>query len=121
MKLNSTTLIAGAALLGAAFLPLAAHAGQLRWSGTVDDRATITLHGRNVQTNTESGKSVDNVNAQVFGRLPTERPAFVNLNGRGRGSIRVMQQPRPSNNYTAVVRVHDPQPGAAHYRFRLEW
>ena len=109
------------AIAGTMALPLAAHAGQLVWRGTVDDRATVTLHGRDVQTNTDSGKAVENTDAQVSGRLPTERPTFVSLDGRGRGTIRVVQQPRPSNNFTAIVRVHDPQPGASRYRFRLTW
>jgi hypothetical protein len=110
------------AFLGAMALPIAAHAdGRLDWSGNVDDRAAVSIHGRDVRTQTVSGKSVQNVNLQMFGRLPTERPVFVNLTKRGRGSVRVVQQPGPFNNYTAIVRIHDPQPGAAHYRFRLEW
>ncbi len=109
-------------LLGAMMLPLAAHAdGRLDWSGDVDDRASVSIHGRDVRTQTISGKSVENANTQMFGRLPTERPIFVNATKRGRGSVRVVQQPGPDNNYTAVVRIHDPQPGAGHYRFRLEW
>lgn len=110
------------ALLGAMALPLAAHAdGRLDWSGDVDDRASVSIHGRDVRTQTLSGKSVENADSQVFGRLPTERPIFVNVTKRGRGTVRVVQQPSSFNNYTAVVRVHDPQPGAGHYRFQLEW
>jgi hypothetical protein len=109
------------AVAGTMALPLAAHAGQLVWSGNVDDRATVTIHGRDVRTNTVSGKSVDNTNSQIFGRLPTDHPVFVSLNKRGRGMVRVVQQPRPFNNFTAVVRIHDPQPGAGHYRFTLNW
>lgn len=117
MKLLKIALVLAAT--GTLALPSAAHAGQLVWRGAVDDQATITLHGRDVQTNTVSGKAVENADSQVSGRLPTERPAFVSLDGRG--TLRVVQQPRPSNNFTAVVRVHDPQPGAGRYRFRLNW
>ena len=110
------------AVFGAALLPLAAHAdGRLDWSGNVDDRASVFIHGRDVRTQTLSGKSVSNVNTQEFGRLPDDRAVFVNVTKRGRGTVRVVQQPGPFNNYTAVVRIHDPQPGASHYRFRLEW
>ncbi len=106
---------------GAALLPLAAHAqGRLEWSGTVDDRATVSLHGRDIQTRTVSGRSVSTASSQVFGRLPN-RPVFVSLRKRGRGTVRVVQQPRPSNGYTAVVRIYDPQPGDARYRFTLLW
>ena len=87
----------------------------------MDDRAQVMIHGRDVRTDTLSGKSTSNVTSQVFGRLPTERPVFLTLDKRGRGSVRVVQQPRPFNNFTAVVRIHDPQPGAGHCRFRLNW
>ena len=116
LKLASVLAVAGALAM-----PLAAHAGQLVWSGNVDDRATVTLHGRDVQTNTVSGKSVNDVNSQIFGRLPTDHPVFVSLDKRGRGMVRIVQQPRPFNNFTAVVRIHDPQPGAGHYRLALNW
>ena len=116
LKIASTLAVAGAMAL-----PLAAHAGQLRWSGNVDDRATVTLHGRDVRTDTNSGKSVENVSSQIFGRLPTDHPVFVSLDKRGRGMVRVVQQPRPFNNFTTVVRIHDPQPGTGQYRFTLNW
>ncbi len=116
LKLASVLAVAGALAM-----PLAAHAGQLVWSGNVDDRATVTLHGRDVQTNAVSGKSVNDVNSQIFGRLPTDHPVFVSLDKRGRGMVRIVQQPRPFNNFTAVVRIHDPQPGAGHYRLALNW
>ncbi len=117
-----TKLVSLLAVAGAMALPLAAHAdGQLMWSGDVDDRAQVTIHGRDVRTDTLSGKPVNNVNSQVFGRLPTDHPVFLTLDKRGRGMVRVVQQPRPFNNFTAVIRIHDPQPGAAHYRFRLNW
>ena len=113
---------ASLAVLGAMTLPLAAHAdGRLMWSGDVDDRASVTLHGRDVRTDTVSGKSVNNVSSQIFGRLPTDRPVFVSVDKRGRGTVRVAQQPSPFNNFTAVVRIHDPQPGSSHYRFILNW
>ena len=110
------------AVLAATLLPLAAHAdGRLNWSGNVDDRASVSIHGRDVRTQTVSGKPVQGVTTRMFGRLPTEHPIFVNMTKRGRGTVRVVQQPRSSNDYTAVVRIHDPQPGAGHYRFQLEW
>lgn len=122
MKQTLLPIASCLAVLGTALVPLAAHAdGRLVWAGSVDDRAEVALHGRDVQTRTLSGKSVDSVNSQIFGRLPEGRPVFVSLRGRGRGTVRVVQQPRPDNNFTAVVRIHDPQPGSDHYRFTLEW
>lgn len=122
MKRTFVNFASALAVAGAILLPLAAHAdGQLVWSGNVDDRATVTLHGRDVRTDTVSGRSADNINSQVFGRLPTDHPVYVTIDKRGRGSVRVVQQPRPFNNFTAVVRIYDPQPGSSRYRFTLNW
>ena len=122
MTRNFLPLASCLAVLGAMVIPAAAQAqGRMVWSGDVDDRATVSLHGRDVQTQTVSGKSVSNSSSQVMGRLPTERPVFVSLQKRGRGMVRIVQQPRPSNDFTTVVRIHDPQSGSGHYRFTLNW
>ncbi len=102
-------------------LPLTAQAqGRAVWSGNVDDTATISVRGRDVQTRTVSGKAVTNVTTQVSGRLP-HRPVFVSLRRRGRGQVQVVEQPRRFNGYTAKVRIYDPQPGSHFYRFALVW
>lgn len=101
--------------------PVAVQAqGRVAWSGTVDNTAVVSVHGRDVQTQTVSGKSVTDINTQVSGRLP-HRPVFVSLRKRGRGDVRIVQQPRPFNDFTAKVRIHDPQPGSHRYRFALVW
>lgn len=114
-----------AAALGALGLISApAHAqgqGRVRWSGTVDDTAIISIHGTDVRTTTTSGKTAYNVNADANGRLP-HRPATVFLEQqRGRGRIRIIQQPSESNDFTAAVRVRDPQSGAGRYEFTVRW
>ena len=40
---------------------------------------------------------------------------------QGRGSVSVIEQPSQYNNYTAVVRVLDPQGGYGYYDFDLIW
>ncbi len=95
--------------------------GGARWSGDVDDTVIVYIHRRDVQTQTRSGKSVCNVDARLFGFLP-DRPVSVYLRrAEGRGHVRVIQQPSPQNDWTAAVRLHDPQPGRAHYAFELGW
>ena len=39
----------------------------------------------------------------------------------GRGDIRLVEQPRESNNYTARVSIRDPQGGSGEYSFTLVW
>jgi hypothetical protein len=107
------------ALSALAALPAAAQAqGRVVWSGNVDDKVIVSVHGRDVRTDTISGKPATNINSDVFGRLP-HQPVFVSV--RGRGDIRVVQQPRFENDFTVRVRINDPQPGSHHYRFALVW
>ncbi len=122
MKPQSLLIAAALASLGMSAVPANAQ-GQRRvhWSGTVDDTAVISIHGTDVRTSTTSGKSVSNINADMNGRLP-HRPVTVFLEQQhGRGRIRILQQPGPGNDYTAVVRVRDPQAGAGRYDFALSW
>ena len=50
-------------------------------------------------------------------------PVRVNLRKvRGRGQIRLLEQPTATNDYTAVVQVNDQaQQGSAWYEFTLDW
>ena len=132
MKTILTKCVIPAALLGAGLLPLAAQAqrpffggepprGALHWSGDVDETTIVYVHDDQVHDRVVRGKSVDDERVDFVGRLPRRR-AFVTLRDwNGRGDVRVVQQPRPGNDFTAAVRIHDPQPGDAPYRFTLVW
>lgn len=110
------------AALGMAAAP--AHADlrpAMTWSGDVDDTTLIYFHARDVRTRDVSGKASVQTSAQVFDRLP-RGPVRVFLTERdGRGQVRVVQQPTPDNDFTAAVRIHDPQPGRSHYEIALTW
>lgn len=104
---------------GAAIVP-AAHAGTLRWSGDVDDTATIRVSRNDVRT---SGNmhGVSNEKHNLRGSLP-ERPVRVDLRSeRGRGDVVLVERPSARNNYTAVIRIKDPSAGKGHYAFTLDW
>ncbi|MBV9849365.1 MAG: hypothetical protein JO250_06735 [Armatimonadetes bacterium] len=141
-KCLAPAVLVGALLPGTALLPTVAQAdpprfyddngpdrdwdrgaarGELNWSGDVDDTVIVYVHGRDVRTRTVRGKSANNINTQLSGRLP-RGPISVFLRERdGRGSVRVVQQPTPDNDFTAAVRIHDPQRGRSHYNFVLAW
>ena len=38
-----------------------------------------------------------------------------------RGTVELVEKPSPTNNYTAIVRIRDPQRDAADYEFELIW
>ncbi len=121
MNRNSLQIASCLTVVGALALPMAAQAhGRVAWTGTVDDTALVTVHGQNVQTRSLTHQAVKNIDVQADGRLP-HRPVFVSLRSRGRGQVFVAQQPRFSNDFTATVRIHDPQPGSSRYHFVLVW
>ncbi len=115
------TITAGAVQAQRPFLGAEPPRGNLQWSGSVDETEIIYVHGDQVQDRTVRGKGVSDENVDFAGRLP-RRPVLVTLRDwDGRGEVRVVQQPRPDNDFTAAVRIHDPQPGQGHYRFTLAW
>ena len=121
--------LGAAALFGALLMPAAAQRpfaggpprGHVSWSGDVDDTVTVSVHGTDVRTQTVSGKDVSNPSIQVVGRLPDRAVRVVLRRVNGRGDVRIVQQPNPRNNFTARVRIHDPQSGSSHYSFVLGW
>ena len=91
----------------------------LHWSGDVDDTVIVYMHMRDVRTETVKGKPTENVNADPMGRVP-DRPSVVALDAwDGRGDVHIEEQPSPRNNFTAAIRIHDPQGGRGHYSFTL--
>ena len=118
--MNIKTIGAAALLGGIALIAPAAHAGELHWSGNVDDTAIIRVHGDNVLTRANY-HGVSDERSDFRGGLPHE-PTYVTVRQeRGRGRVEIIEQPNPRNNFTAVVRVRDWQPGADRYAFTLQW
>ncbi|MES2522416.1 MAG: hypothetical protein V4617_06950 [Gemmatimonadota bacterium] len=97
--------------------------GTLSWSGNVDAVVDISIRGANVNYRTLSGATVSNVRSRLNGgALPQRDGQIVSIvNGNGRGSVQVVQQPSRSNGYTAIIRVSDPRGGASAYNFDARW
>jgi hypothetical protein len=93
----------------------------MTWSGDVDDTTLIYFHGSDVRTRDIFGKASNQTSAQVLSRLPRGPIQVFLARWAGRGQVRVVQQPTPDNDFTAAVRVHDPQPGRGRYDFALAW
>ena len=93
----------------------------MTWSGDVDDTALVYFHASDVRTRDVSGKGSRQVSTQVFDRLPRGPIQVFLVRRDGRGQVRIVQQPTPDNDFTAAVRVRDPQPGRGHYDFALAW
>ncbi len=102
---------------------------KLTWTGRVDHAAVVSCQGkscvstaaRGAERGAEHGAPVANEHFKFSKPLP-DRDTEVRLEGSdGRGEIRLIEQPRESNHYTARVSIRDPGTGAGDYSFTLVW
>ena len=92
----------------------------LRWSGSVDNEVEIRLQGRRVDERVLSGGMIRDERSSVLGDgIPRRDAQVVITQAQGRGTVYVAQQPSAYNNYTAVIRVRDPQGGYGFYDFQV--
>jgi hypothetical protein len=94
---------------------------KLTWTGRVDEAAIISCHQQSCVSSREQGAPVADEHFKFSRPLP-ERDSEVRLEDpEGRGEIRLIEQPRQRNNYTALVSIRDPLSGAGDYSFTLVW
>ena len=92
--------------------------GLLHWSGDVDKTVVVRWRGGRAMLQTVDGATARNVRADVAGvGLPARDVTLRIVQREGRGNIVVEQQPSSGNDYTAVIRINDPQEGYGHYDF----
>ena len=91
------------------------------WTGRVDQEAVISCRRQSCVSSAEHGAPVADEHFK-FSRLLPDRDSEVRLEyPQGRGEIRLIEQPRQRNNYTARVSIRDPQGGGGEYAFTLAW
>jgi hypothetical protein len=91
------------------------------WQGEIDGTSFIRIRGREVRSQSQSGLPVQNQQFDFTDPLPNAPVQVVLAEVEGRGRVNLIQQPRPENNYTVVVRIDDSKGGQSPYRFVLRW
>lgn len=98
-----------------------ARSDTLSWSGRVSGEAMVSCHDRSCTSDAAHGGSVSAERFQFSRPLP-HRDVDVTIDqAQGQGQIRLVEQPRQRNNYTARISIRDPQGGASEYSFTLVW
>lgn len=87
----------------------------------IDDEADIELRGNNVRVRTISGQPGRDDGTECNQPLPVNVRSFEFKGIDGRGEVRLVQEPRPANNWTAVVNIKDRKGGGEGYTYRLRW
>jgi len=94
---------------------------KLTWTGRVEHAAVIDCQKQSCVSRSEHGTPVADEHFRFSRPLP-DRDTEVRLESTdGRGEIRLIEQPRESNHYTARVAINDPLAGATDYSFTLTW
>lgn len=94
---------------------------RFRWEGIVDGTNIIRVRRRQVQTEVRSGAPVQRERYEFSDPLPSVGVSVELEVIEGRGRVQLLEQPRPNNDYAAVVRIDDSDRGASRYVFELRW
>lgn len=87
---------------------------------TVDGVAEVDIYGDSGRLRTIAGQTATWKRFECSDALPYTMSDFRFRGVDGRGSVRLLQDPR-NNNSMAVVRIEDPRAGAEGYTFDIEW
>ena len=95
---------------------------KLTWSGRVDRGAIVSCHAKSCASQVDHGfPPVANEHFKFSKPLPAHDAEVQLESPDGRGEIRLIEQPRERNGYTARVSIRDAGPGAGDYSFTLVW
>jgi hypothetical protein len=95
--------------------------GRLRWRGRVDLEILLDVRGDTVTERNVAGQSFNNGRFTFTSPMPARALQLRVRNLKVRGSVEILEQPSAANNWAAVLRLRDPQGGAADYEFELSW
>lgn len=93
---------------------------QFTWQGQVDGVVVLHVQGKKVDVETK-GPAVERQAFKFNSTLPDSRQDVRLEIREGRGSVRLTEQPRIDNSYTASIVIEDRQDGAAFYSLALYW
>ena len=91
------------------------------WTGRVDRDAIVSCAAKTCSSAVSGGLPVAAERFKFSSALPSRDLEVRILHAEGRGEIRLVEQPRESNKYSARVSIRDPQDGASEYAFTLAW
>jgi hypothetical protein len=94
---------------------------QLVWEGEADGVHVLHIRGNRLDVDDRQGVPVQRDRHRFFERLPELRQDVQMKLQEGRGSVRILQQPRPENNFTLSVQIEDKQGGSAFYSLSFYW
>jgi hypothetical protein len=95
--------------------------GRMEWRGRVDDRLHLAIKGRSVDQQTITGTTLATGRATFTSGLPNAAVRVSVQKLSGRGTVRVIQQPARTNDFTAIIEIFDDGGGSQEYRIEVTW
>ncbi len=96
-------------------------AGRVYWRGMVDDKLQLLIKGNQIEYRTVSGRTMPNGTFSFTTRMPESEVVVGVTKSKGRGTVRIVEQPTASNDFTAVVEIYDDGGGAKEYELEIYW
>jgi len=98
------------------------YVGKVTWRGMVDNIIQIDILNRALGVRTISGNDYGNGSYNFTSALPQNRQVQVYvIKKRGRGDVKILQQPSRNNNGGAVIEIRDTGSGAQEYELEIYW
>lgn len=95
--------------------------GLFRWSGTVDDEVQLKIQGDFIEAGAVSGTPYNDATFSFTTPLPQRQVNVRVRKLRGRGEVRVLQQPSRFNDWTAIVSIRDGDRSTDRYELEISW
>jgi hypothetical protein len=95
--------------------------GQAAWRGTVDDYVQLVIRDDYIEVRTLGGQEYFDSDSRFSSPLPRRRVGLSVNKVRGRGDIRVVQQPSANNGWEAIIEIRDKKGGADQYEVQINW
>ncbi|MEK7829497.1 MAG: hypothetical protein AAB401_00340, partial [Acidobacteriota bacterium] len=95
--------------------------GVMTWRGRVDDVTVLEIRDRSVRDRVISGQPAVRVDYDFGSALPRSEVRVSVDKRKGRGEVRVVEQPNRRNGFTALIEIRDSSGGAADYEIEVRW
>lgn len=95
--------------------------GRVAWRGKVDIETQLHIKANTLETRVVAGPNWGGESYNFTSPLPNRRVTVEVYKKKGRGSVRVLQQPSRENDFTAVIQILDPDGSWKEYELDIFW
>jgi hypothetical protein len=95
--------------------------GRVAWRGKVDIETRLHIKAGTLETRVVAGPNWGGESYNFTSPLPSRAVTVEVYKKKGRGSVRILQQPSRENDFTAVVQILDPDGGWKDYELDIFW